>query len=84
MGKIIKSRSPAFKEGTLVTCWGGGWSQYAVVPASTVVRVPEIPGKAPELALGCLGMTGMTAWGGLFEVGKIHKDQVVVISGAAG
>ena len=40
----------------------------------------------PSLALGCVGLTGITSYIGLKEKGNIQpgKNQCVVISGAAG
>ena len=39
----------------------------------------------PELNIGLLGLTtGLTAYFGLLDVGKVKKDEFVVVSGAAG
>ena len=43
------------------------------------------PGAAPvSTALGVLGMTGLTAWYGLFEIGRPQEGETVFVSGAAG
>ena len=41
-------------------------------------------GVSPTAALGVLGLNGVTAYFGLLDVGKLKKDDVVVVSGAAG
>ena len=40
-------------------------------------------GKSTD-ALGVLGMTGLTAYFGLLDVGQVKAGDVVVVSGAAG
>ena len=43
------------------------------------------PGDAPLPAyIGALGMTGMTAYFGLLDVGRPQEGETVVVSGAAG
>jgi NADPH-dependent curcumin reductase len=62
-----------------------GWQEYAVVPASgpdTAQVVP--PGIDAGTALGLLGVTGLTAWFGLTDVGRLVAGDHVVVSGAAG
>src|SRR5205085_12698192 len=41
-------------------------------------------GVPPAVALGLFGITGMTAYFGLIDVGRIKEGDVVVVSGAAG
>lgn len=43
-----------------------------------------IEGFSPSIALSLLGVTTMTAYVGLVDIGKVTKDDVVVVSGAAG
>jgi hypothetical protein len=42
------------------------------------------PGLDPTVAIGVLGVTGMTAYFGLFDVGQPKPGDTVVVSGAAG
>jgi NADPH-dependent curcumin reductase CurA len=83
LGEVIASRSDRYHPGDLVigaTGWqdfvlaGGGRATMQVVPA----------GVAPTMALGVLGVTGVTAYFGLLEVGGLRDGDTVVISGAAG
>lgn len=42
------------------------------------------PGVAPSLFLGVLGLTGLTAYAGVYDILKLQKGQSIVVSGAAG
>ncbi len=42
------------------------------------------PGLDPTVAIGVLGVTGMTAYFGLFDIGQPRPGDTVVVSGAAG
>jgi hypothetical protein len=44
----------------------------------------KIPGQSPVISLSFLGGIGLTAYFGVFDVCKLEKDSVVVVSGAAG
>ena len=43
-----------------------------------------IPGVSPSTALGVLGVTGLTAYFGLLDIGQPKPGETVVVSGAAG
>lgn len=73
-----------FKKGDSVIA-STGWTQYLVVEEKTCQTAAQIPGQSPSVALGALGLTGLTAYWGLLEIAKTTSDdQCVVISGAAG
>lgn len=61
-----------------------GWCEYLSLPISKLqfVRIPR--GLSPTCVLGVLGTTGLTAYFGLVDVGKLQKGNVVVVSAAAG
>jgi hypothetical protein len=80
-GRVVASRSPAFAVGDLVQGLFG-WQDYAVVDAGAVTRMP--PGAPIPLALSALGLTGLTAYFGLLELGKPKPGETVLVSGAAG
>jgi NADPH-dependent curcumin reductase CurA len=44
----------------------------------------SLPGHSEFISLGAMGMTGQTAYMGVFEEMKLEKDHVLVVSGAAG
>ncbi|KAK5117621.1 hypothetical protein LTR62_005044 [Meristemomyces frigidus] len=84
LAEVVETKSGSFKKGDWVfsQC---GWTEYAVVPAKSLQPVPELEGGLSKtLYLGALGGTGLTAYFGLMDVGKITKDDIIVISGAAG
>jgi hypothetical protein len=88
-GRVVESRHKGFKPGDLVRGLFG-WQDYAIVDADAagadmpdaVVLVP--PGVPPTLALSAFGLTGLTAYFGLLDVGKVKAGETVVVSGAAG
>ena len=82
VGRVLATSSSRWKVGQLVSGYVG-WAEYAVLGEKAVQPVPEGL-ESPTLALSILGMTSLTAWFGLHEVGFIKKEHTVVISGAAG
>lgn len=87
VAQVLKSNSSDFKAGDLVraTC---GWQEYAILkPSEDVVKIKAFPGVSPSTYLGVLGLTGLTAYFGLFEVGEIAKkggpNCTVVVSGVS-
>jgi NADPH-dependent curcumin reductase CurA len=81
VGKVVESRHPELKSGDIVS---GvlGWQHYAVARGKDLNRIP--PGISPNVALGPLGMTGLTAYFGLLDVGQLKAGETVLVSGAAG
>jgi NADPH:quinone reductase len=60
-----------------------GWQEYAVARAGSLRSVPAGV-EPPTLALHVLGATGLTAYFGLFDVGKPRAGDTLVVSAAAG
>ncbi|ROW06792.1 hypothetical protein VMCG_04101 [Cytospora schulzeri] len=84
LAEVIESKADNIKKGDIVS-GGTGWTEYAVVSAQAVRVVEPLPNGLPITHyLGALGMTGLTAYSGLIEVAQATKDDVVVVSGAAG
>jgi NADPH-dependent curcumin reductase CurA len=81
VGEVIKSRSPKFQPGDIVTGMLG-WRLYNEVKADTLLKVPA--GPPITTALGVLGMPGLTAYFGLLEIGQPKEGETVLVSGAAG
>jgi NADPH-dependent curcumin reductase CurA len=82
LGQVVESRAAGFAVGDYVT-GGFGMQTAAVVKAADCTRVD--PALAPLTSyLNVLGMTGMTAYFGLFDVGQPRDGETVVVSGAAG
>ena len=82
VGEVIASRSDSFAEGDFVM-GRVGWQEYGVRSARDVRRVD--PDAAPlSTSLGILGMPGLTAYFGLFEIGKPVAGDTVVVTAASG
>jgi NADPH-dependent curcumin reductase CurA len=84
-GEVIASRHPDFKAGDKVSGMFG-WQEYTVVDAAgALLPVTKLaPGVTEEMALSVLGITGLTAYFGMLEVGQPKAGDVVAVSGAAG
>lgn len=84
-GEVIQSRHPDFKPGDKVSGMFG-WQEYAVVDArGALLPVQKLaPGVTEEMALSVLGITGLTAYFGMLDVGKPQPGDTVAVSGAAG
>ncbi|MGP0101841.1 MAG: NADP-dependent oxidoreductase [Solirubrobacteraceae bacterium] len=82
VGRVIASEHPGFAVGEHV--YGAfGVQEYALSDGAGVMKVD--PSLAPlPCYLGTLGMTGMTAYFGLFDVARLQEGDTVVVSGAAG
>ena len=82
VGRVVESRSSDFGEGDIVV-GNLGWREMAVAPADSLRRVN--PNLAPiSTAVGILGMPGLTAYFGLFDICKPKPGETVLVSGAAG
>ncbi|GLF93849.1 NADP-dependent oxidoreductase [Streptomyces yaizuensis] len=82
VGEVVASAAEGFAVGDHVLHFLG-WREYAEVPAGQATKVD--PGLAPLSAyLGVLGMPGLTAYAGLFEVAGFKEGDSVFVSGAAG
>jgi NADPH-dependent curcumin reductase CurA len=81
VGEVVESKSPDFKPGDVVMGMLG-WKLYNVAAANQLRKV--VPGLPPSAALGVLGITGLTAYFGLLDIGQPKSGETVVVSGAAG
>jgi len=83
IGKVIKTKNhPTYKIGDCLTGFGNV-QQYSVTDAKGWHQVDDSLAPMP-MYLSVLGMTGMTAYFGILEVGKIKEGDIVLVSGAAG
>jgi NADPH-dependent curcumin reductase CurA len=83
VGEVIESRTDAYQPGQLLFGMTG-WQDYVIADAGEKSMQVLPDGVPPGIAIGILGVTGMTAYFGLIDVGKVTEGDVVVISGAAG
>ena len=84
VGHVIASRNAAFPEGALVSGFFG-WQEYALCSGGSP-EDPRVlpPGTPPTMPLSVLGVTGLTAYFGMLDVGEPKAGANVLVSGAAG
>ncbi len=82
IAQVIESNLAEFSMGDYVY----GMLEWKEYQSSRGIGLHKVDGdKAPLSAyLGVLGMTGLTAYLGLSEIGRLKKGETVVVSGAAG
>jgi NADPH-dependent curcumin reductase CurA len=83
VGKILESRHPDYRPGEIVSGWFG-WQELATVDAGAVVRRIVESDLPHSLALGVLGINGVTALIGLTLIGDPKPGETVLVSTAAG
>jgi NADPH-dependent curcumin reductase CurA len=85
VAQVVRSNSPEFEPGDLVQTTGG-WQDFVCVPGSGgPLGMNKLPtGVSPPMALGVLGVTGLTAYWGLLDLGAPKAGDTVLVSGAAG
>ncbi len=82
VGHVTASGHPGFAVGDCV--YGVfGVQQHALSDGSGVIKLDTSLAE-PTTYLGALGMTGLTAYFALLDVGRIKEGDTVVVSGAAG
>jgi len=83
VGRVVESRHPGYAEGQLVQSQLG-WQDYALLDGASA-RLSVVPDGVPiPIAMSVLGITGLTAYFGLLEIGRPRAGETVVVSGAAG
>lgn len=82
IAEVETSENENFKQGDFVL-GNLKWKEYQVSTGENLQKVD--PDAAPLSAyLGILGMTGLTAYFGLTNIGQPQKGETVLVSGAAG
>lgn len=86
LAEVVESRHAQFKKGDKV--FGlTGLQEYTIIEAQSKIafqKIPTIPFVSETAFLGVLGMTGLTAYFGMMEIGKPKKGETLVVSAAAG
>jgi NADPH-dependent curcumin reductase CurA len=83
-GQVVASRHPSLRPGELVQGLLG-WQDYAIVhPGTRSAPTVVPPGMPIETSMSALGLTGITAYFGLLDVGRPRPGETVLVSGAAG
>ncbi|MBY8977055.1 NADP-dependent oxidoreductase [Rhodobacteraceae bacterium NNCM2] len=83
VGEVVESHHPDYTVGDVVSGMFG-WQRYAVSDGATVDRKVLESDLSPSLALGVLGLNGVTAYFGLLESCQPKAGETVVVSTAAG
>ncbi len=82
IAKVLESKNSKLSKGDYVSGMLQ-WKETQVAKADGLMKVD--PDKAPlSTYLGIIGMTGLTAFLGLTEIGKPKKGETLLVSGAAG
>jgi NADPH-dependent curcumin reductase CurA len=82
VGEVLESDLPGYAPGDHVV-GSFGAQEYAVSAGEGLTRVdPAV--APPQTWLGALGLTGLTAYFGILDVGRVAAGETVVVSGAAG
>src|SRR3984885_215478 len=82
IGRVLKSRHPGYAQGDLVESMHG-FRQYYVSSAEGLSKLnPE--GVPLAAYMSVLGLTGLTAYGGLLVIGAVKQGENVFVSAAAG
>lgn len=82
IGQVVESQSNLFEKGDIVL-GSLGWQEYSIAKENAVRKIDQ--NLAPVSAyLSVLGMTGLTAYFGLLDIGKPKEGETVVVSAAAG
>ena len=84
IGEVVESRATQYAVGDIV--FGLiGWQDYCVGRPSDPMPMMVLPKGIPlTAALSVFGVTGMTAYFGLLDIGQPRAGDMVVVSGAAG
>jgi NADPH-dependent curcumin reductase CurA len=86
LAEVIESKHAQFKKGDKIVGLTG-LQEYVLIEAQPTFpfqKIPSIPFVSDTLFLGALGMTGITAYFGMTEIGKPQKGETLVVSAAAG
>jgi NADPH-dependent curcumin reductase CurA len=83
IAEVVRSNSDRYAPGELLFGMTG-WQDYVIADEGERAMQSLPDGVSPTVALGLFGITGMTAYFGLIDVGRVKQGDVVVVSGAAG
>ncbi|HZZ89907.1 MAG TPA: NADP-dependent oxidoreductase [Caulobacteraceae bacterium] len=81
LAEVVESRAAGFAPGELVFA-EMGWRDWGVMPARSLQKRPRLEPLSHQLSV--YGISGLTAYFGLTEVGRLKAGDTVVISAAGG
>jgi NADPH-dependent curcumin reductase CurA len=88
VGEVVESNHPAWKAGDIAESMDVGWQEWSVLtpdlPGASRVNKVDAAVAPPQASLSWHGMTGLTAYIGLLEIGRPRPGDTVVVSAASG
>ena len=81
VGEVVESNDPSLPVGAHVM-GPTGWQEFSAHESKALSLIPE--GHDPLHYLGPMGVNGLTAYFGLFDVGQPKEGETVMVSAAAG
>ncbi len=82
VAEVVESKNDSFKKGDFVSGMLA-WKELQISNGKNIHKVSKDAAPLPTY-LGTLGMTGLTAYFGLKEIGKLKEGETILVSGAAG
>jgi NADPH-dependent curcumin reductase CurA len=83
VGQVVASRDPRFGIGDAALSYAGGWQEYSISEASSLIKA-DLNVAPASVWLGALGTSGLTAYVGLLDLGLPRAGETVVVSAASG
>jgi len=83
ISRVVQSRHDGFKEGDVVR-HGSGMRERFISDGRGIARLDPDPALPLSVYMHALGGTGLTAYGGLLEVGALKDGEQVFVSTAGG
>jgi NADPH-dependent curcumin reductase CurA len=83
VGRVTASNHPGFEGGDWVH-GAFGVQEHALSDGRGAYKIQITDRLTPAAYLGVLGLTGLTAYFGLLDVGRLSEEDTVLVSGAAG
>lgn len=83
LAQVVDTRSAKYLVGDIILC-GLTWSDYCIVYTDDVFNKVLDKSIPLTMYLDVLGMTGLTAYFGLFDLAQLKATDTIVISAASG
>nr|XP_012294538.1 prostaglandin reductase 1 isoform X2 [Aotus nancymaae] len=85
VARIVESKNADLPTGTVVLA-SSGWTTHSISDGKGLEKLPtEWPDTIPlSLALGTVGMTGLTAYFGLLDICGVKGGETVMVNAASG
>jgi NADPH-dependent curcumin reductase CurA len=82
IGRVLQSRHASYREGDLVESMHG-FREYFIAEPKALTKL-DADGMPLVAYMSVLGLTGLTAYGGLLVIGALKEGEQVFVSAAAG